>query len=49
MNRKLKITAALLLSSSSVVVSRATNWRQASGPGSMARSSIDSRQKGDLE
>jgi hypothetical protein len=46
MNRKLKITAALLLSSSSVVVSRATNWRQASGPGSMASSSIDSRQKG---
>ena len=46
MNRKLKITAALLLSSGSVVVSRATNWRQASGPASMASSSIDSRQKG---
>jgi hypothetical protein len=46
MNRKLKITAALLLSSGSVVVSRATNWRQASGPPSMASSSIDSRQKG---
>lgn len=46
MNRKLKITAALLLSSGSVVVSRATNWRQASGPASMASSSIDSRQRG---
>ena len=48
MNRKLKITAALLLSSGSVVVARATNWRQASRPASMASSSIDSRQKGDL-
>jgi VCPO second helical-bundle domain len=46
MNRKLKITAAPLLSSGSGVVSRAANWRQASGPASMASSSIDSRQKG---
>ena len=46
MNRKLKITAALLLSSGSVVVSRATNWRRGSGPASTASSSIDSRQKG---